>query len=120
MISALLIMILERTSMIGILKAIGATNGLIRQVFLYNAFYLICLGMLLGNVFAIGIGVLQSKTHMLKLDPASYYMNFVPVKFNWNDWLLINAGTFIICLLVMIVPSMLVSKITPVKAIRFK
>jgi lipoprotein-releasing system permease protein len=120
MISALLIMILERTNMIGMLKALGATNWRIRQVFLYNAFYLICLGMLLGNIFGLGLGFIQDKTHLFKLDPASYYMNFVPIQFNWLDVVLLNIGTLSVCLLVMIIPSMLVSKITPVKAIRFK
>jgi lipoprotein-releasing system permease protein len=120
MISALLIMILERTTMIGILKAMGASNWTIQSVFLYNAIYLICLGMLLGNVFGIGLGLLQYKTHLIQLDPASYYMKFVPILFKWTDLVLVNAGTFIVCILVMIIPSMLVSKITPVKAIRFK
>ena len=120
MISALLIMILERTNMIGILKAMGATNWTIQKVFLYNALYLICLGMLLGNIFGLGIEIFQYKTHIFQLDPASYYMNFVPIQFKWTDVLLLNAGTFVICLLVMIGPSMLVTKITPVRAIRFK
>jgi len=120
MISALMIMILERTTMIGILKAVGATNWLIQEVFLYNAFYLICLGMLLGNCFGIGLGLLQDKTHVFRLDPASYYMNFVPIQFKWTDLVFVNLGTFVICLLVMIIPSMLVSKITPVKAIQYK
>jgi len=120
MISALLIMILERTSMIGILKALGATNWKIQQLFLFNALYLICLGMLLGNVFGLGIGYFQSHTHFFKLDPASYSINFVPVQFKWTDIILVNIGTFLVCLLVMIGPTMLVTKITPVKAIRFK
>jgi len=120
MISALLIMILERTTMIGILKAMGATNWTIQKIFLYNAFYLIGLGMLLGNVFGIGLGLLQYETKLFKLDEASYYMNFVPIVFNWFDLLLLNAGTLVICLLVMLGPSLLVTKITPVKAIRFK
>jgi len=120
MISALLIMILERTNMIGLLKAMGATNWRIQGVFLYNAFYLICLGMLLGNVFGLGLGFIQDKTHLFKLDPASYYMNFVPIQFNWLDIVALNIGTLLVCLLVMIIPSMLVSRITPVKAIRFK
>jgi lipoprotein-releasing system permease protein len=120
MISALLIMILERTSMIGILKAMGANNWVIQKVFLYNAFYLIGLGMLLGNIFGFGIGLLQSHTHFLTLDQESYYMNFVPIQFNVWDMILLNIGTLIVCLLVMIGPSMLVTKITPVKAIRFK
>ena len=120
MISALMIMILERTSMIGLLKALGADNTLIQQVFFYNAFYLISLGMLLGNLFGIGIALIQDKTHIFKLDKASYYMSFVPIQFKWTDLILVNAGTFVICLLVMIGPTMLVNKITPVKAIRFK
>jgi lipoprotein-releasing system permease protein len=120
MISALLIMILERTAMIGILKAMGATNGSIQAVFFNSAFYLIGLGMLLGNIFGIGIGLLQSHTHILKLDQASYYMNFVPIQFNWEDLILVNIGTLGICMAAMVVPSMLVAKITPVKAIRFK
>jgi lipoprotein-releasing system permease protein len=120
MISALLIMILERTTMIGMLKAMGASNWTIQKVFLYNAFYLIGLGLLLGNVFGLGIGFLQLKTHLFRLDQASYYMNFVPIQFNWADMLMLNIGTLVICLLVMIGPSMLVTKITPVKAIRFK
>jgi lipoprotein-releasing system permease protein len=120
MISALLIMILERTAMIGILKAMGATNESIQAVFFNSAFYLIGLGMLLGNIFGIGIGLLQSHTHILKLDQASYYMNFVPIQFNWEDLALVNIGTLSICMAAMVVPSMLVAKITPVKAIRFK
>jgi lipoprotein-releasing system permease protein len=120
MISALLIMILERTNMIGMLKALGASNWRIREVFLYNAFYLICLGMLLGNFFGLGLGFIQNKTHLFKLDPASYYMNFVPIEFHLTDLILLNLGTLVVCLLVMIIPSMLVTRITPVKAIRFK
>ncbi|QJD94786.1 ABC transporter permease [Mucilaginibacter robiniae] len=120
MISALLIMILERTAMIGMFKALGATNWAIQRVFLYNATYLIGLGLLLGNVFGLGLSWLQQQTHFFKLDKASYYMNFVPIQINSSDIILLNAGTLIICLLVLLLPSMLVSKITPVKAIRFK
>jgi lipoprotein-releasing system permease protein len=120
MISALLIMILERTSMIGILKAMGSTNWLLQKVFLYNAFYLISFGLLLGNLFGIGLGLIQYQTRFLKLDQASYYMNFVPIQFNWTDVVLLNIGTLLICLLVMAGPSMLVTRITPLKAIRFK
>lgn len=120
MISALLIMILERTEMIGILKAMGAANWTIQKIFLYNAFYLIGFGMLIGNIFGIGLGLLQYETHFFTLDEASYYMNFIPIQFNLSDILLLNLGTLFICLLVMLGPSMLVTKITPVKAIRFK
>ncbi|NCD67929.1 ABC transporter permease [Mucilaginibacter agri] len=120
MISALLIMILERTSMIGMLKAFGATNWAIQRIFLYNACYLIGLGLLLGNALGLGFAWFQSSTHFLKLDQASYYMRFVPISLNITDVLLLNGGTLLICLLVLIVPSMLVSRISPVKAIRFK
>ena len=120
MISALLIMILERTTMIGMFKAMGATSWNIQKIFLLNAAYLIGLGLLLGNVLGLGLGFFQQQTHFFKLDQASYYMTFVPVEFNLGDILMLNIGTLVICLLVLIVPSMLVSKISPVKAIRFK
>lgn len=120
MISALLIMILERTSMIGMMKAMGATNLAIQKIFMINAFYLIGFGMILGNLLGLGVCVLQDQTHVFKLDQASYYMKFVPISINWLDVVLLNAGTLFICLLVLIIPSMLVTRISPVKAIRFK
>ncbi|WP_183573965.1 ABC transporter permease [Mucilaginibacter sp. X5P1] len=120
MISALLIMILERTSMIGMFKAMGANNWSIQQIFLYNSFYLIGLGLILGNILGYGLGFFQMHTHFFTLDPASYYMSFVPIEFTWFDGIMLNLGTLVICLLVLIVPSTLVSKISPVKAIRFK
>jgi len=120
MISALLIMILERTSMIGMLKALGASNWSIQQMFLLNALYLIAAGLLLGNLFGVGISFFQNQTHFFKLDQASYYMNFVPIQLNLSDVLLLNLGTLVVCVLVLLVPSMLVSSISPVKAIRFK
>jgi lipoprotein-releasing system permease protein len=120
MVSALLIMILERTAMIGMLKAMGANNWSIQKVFLYNASYLVGLGLLFGNIFGVGLCLFQLHTHTFKLDPASYYMNFIPIQINWSDVILLNIGTMLICLVVLIIPSMLVSKISPVKAIRFK
>jgi lipoprotein-releasing system permease protein len=120
MISALLIIILERTSMIGIFKAMGAGNWAIQKIFLYNASYLIGIGLILGNIFGLGISFFQSKTHLFTLDEESYYMKFVPIKIIWSDMVLLNIGTLIICLAVLIIPSMLVTKISPVKAIRFK
>ncbi|WDF56870.1 ABC transporter permease [Mucilaginibacter sp. KACC 22063] len=120
MISALLIMILERTTMIGMFKAFGATNWAIQKVFLYNATYLVGIGLVLGNLFSLGLGWFQYSTHFFKLDQASYYMKFVPIKFTLPDILILNAGTLVICMLVLIIPSMLVSRITPVRAIRFK
>jgi lipoprotein-releasing system permease protein len=120
MISALLIIILERTSMIGIFKAMGAGNWTIQKIFLYNASYLIGIGLILGNIFGLGISLFQYKTHFFTLDESSYYMKFVPIQIIWTDMVLLNVGTLVICLLVLIVPSMLVTKISPVKAIRFK
>jgi lipoprotein-releasing system permease protein len=120
MISALLIMILERTSMIGMFKAMGATNWNLQKIFLFNAFYLVGVGLILGNIMGFGLGYFQSVTHFFKLDPASYYMSFVPVQFDWVDDVLLNIGTLTICFLVLIIPSMLVTRISPVKAIRFK
>ncbi len=120
MISALLIMILERTNMIGMLKALGQNNWGIRKIFLYNASYLVGLGMILGNLFGLGLGFFQQKTHYFKLDEASYYMKFVPIQFSLLDVFLINLGTLFVCLLILLIPSMLVSKISPIKAISFK
>lgn len=120
MISALLIIILERTSMIGIFKAMGAGNWTIQKIFLYNATYLIGIGLLLGNVFGLGISLFQYNSHFFKLDEESYYMKFVPIEIHWTDMALLNLGTLVICLMVLIIPSMLVTRISPVKAIRFK
>ncbi|HYK77482.1 MAG TPA: FtsX-like permease family protein [Daejeonella sp.] len=120
MISALLIMILERTNMIGILKALGSTNWSIRKIFLYNAAYLIGLGLIFGNLLGVGIGIFQANTHFFQLDQASYFISFVPIQLEFKDVLLLNAGTLLICVLVLLIPSMLVSRISPVKAITFK
>lgn len=120
MISALLIMILERTAMIGMLKAMGTTNWTIQKVFLYNASHLIGIGLLLGNILGLGSGFFQDITHFFKLDPNSYYMTFIPVEITFMDIVLLNIGTMVVCLVVLIIPSMLISRITPVKAIRFK
>lgn len=120
MISALLIIILERTNMIGILKALGANNRLLIRVFLYNAFYLIGLGAILGNILGLGFILFQSNTHFFTLDQASYYMNWVPVRLHWQDVIWLNLGTVTICTLVMLVPVLLVTKISPIRAIVFK
>lgn len=120
MISALLIMILERTSMIGIFKAMGATNWNIQRIFLYNAALIIGMGLLLGNILGLGLSWLQYKTHVFKLDASSYYMPFVPIKVVWFDVVGLNVGIMIVCLLILLIPSRLVSKISPVKTIQFK
>lgn len=119
MVVALLVLILERTRMIGILKAMGASNWSIRKIFLYNAFHLILRGLLLGNGIAIGLLLLQKYTGIIRLDPESYYVTTAPVNLDWIYILLLNVITVGICLLVLVIPSWVITKISPVKAIRF-
>ena len=120
MISGLLIIILERTGMIGILKALGQHNYSIRKVFLNVSFFLIVRGMFWGNIIALALCFLQSHFHWLKLDPATYYIDFVPVDLRLLSLLLINAGSLLLSLIMMIAPSYLITKIEPAKSIRFE
>lgn len=120
MITALLIMILERTNMIGVLKAFGMSDLSIMKIFLYNAAYLVGIGLLLGNFLGLGLAYFQNRTHIFTLDQSSYYLKYVPVEIHAADVILLNVATLVICLIVLILPSLLVSKISPLKAIRFK
>ena len=120
MITALLILILERTKTIGILKALGATNWSVRKIFLYSAVNLIVKGLLVGNTIALSFAFLQKKFSLISLDPATYYMNTVPINFDLTYILLLNIGTVVVCYLVLIVPSVIITKITAIKAIRFE
>lgn len=120
MITALLIMILERTNMIGMLKAMGMTNGSMMKIFLYNAIYLVGIGLLLGNILGLGLCFLQDYTHVFKLEQTNYYLDHVPIEVHLKDVLLLNLATIVTCTVVLIIPSMLVSRISPLKAIRFK
>ena len=119
MIVALLVLILERTQMIGILKALGANNWNIRKIFLYNAAYLISRGLLFGNLIAFALLFLQKTFGIIKLNPQNYYVSEVQVDINLLHILLLNLRTIIICLLVLLIPSYIITKISPVKAIRF-
>jgi lipoprotein-releasing system permease protein len=119
MISGLIIMILERTNMIGILKALGAENLFIRKIFLYQSAYLILRGLLWGNLLGITLCLIQLKFEVLSLDPSSYYLTTVPVNFSILHLLLINLGTISIILFFLLIPSKIVSSISPAKAIRF-
>ncbi|WP_179344036.1 ABC transporter permease [Winogradskyella ursingii] len=119
MITALLVLILERTQMIGILKALGSSNWTIRKVFLYNASYLIGLGLLFGNIIGLGLLLIQKHFKLFPLNPDTYYVSEAPVYLSWDYILLLNVGTFIACLLMLLIPSVIISKISPVKAIRF-
>jgi lipoprotein-releasing system permease protein len=119
MIVALLVLILERTQMIGILKSMGASNWSIRKIFLYNAFHLVSKGLFWGNLIAISLLLIQKFTGVIKLNPENYYVDQAPVDINIFIILALNLGTIIVCLLVMLVPSYLITKISPVKAIKF-
>ena len=120
MITALLVLILERTQMIGILKALGSSNWSVRKVFLYNAMYLIGVGLFWGNVIGIGLLLVQKYGKVFKLNPDTYYVNEAPVYLNWDYILILNTGTFLLCILMLLIPSFIISKISPVKAIRFE
>lgn len=119
MISVLFILIMERTQMIGSFKAFGATNRLIRRVFAYNGVRLVVKGLLLGNVIAIGFGALQYYFELIPLEPSTYYMDHVPIDWNWMSTIGINLLTLVIVALVLIIPTAIISRISPVKAIRF-
>ena len=119
MVTALLILILERTQMIGILKALGSNNWSIRKIFLHHANYLITRGLLIGNVLGIGLLLIQKYFEIIKLDASTYYVSVAPVNINIWHILSLNIITLVLVLLMLLVPSYLVSKISPVKAIKF-
>ena len=119
MISALLVLILERTNMIGLLKALGATNKSVRKIFIYNASYLIGKGLLWGNIIGISIALIQYHFGIFKLDQSAYYVSVIPININILHIVLLNLGTMICCLLMLLLPSLVISKITPVKAIQY-
>jgi lipoprotein-releasing system permease protein len=119
MITALLVLILERTPMIGILKAMGSQNWSIRKIFLYNAAYLIVLGLFWGNLIGISLLSFQQHFGFFKLDPSSYYVSEAPVYLDAGYIIALNIGTMVLCLLMLIIPSVIITKISPVKAIRF-
>ena len=120
MITALLILILERTKTIGILKALGATNWSVRKILLYSAVNLIVKGLLVGNAIALSFAFLQQQFSLISLDPATYYMHTVPINFDLTYILLLNIGTVVVCYVVLIVPSVIITEITAIKAIRFE
>jgi lipoprotein-releasing system permease protein len=119
MISGLLILILEKTNMIGIFKSLGAEDITLRRIFLYQAAYLIGKGLFWGNLIGIGLAMIQLKTGIITLDPSSYYIKTVPVNLELTHILLLNAGTMAAIIIMLLVPSQLISRISPVKAIRY-
>ncbi len=120
MISGLLIIILERTTMIGVLKALGVRNRVVRHSFMWFAVFIIGKGMLIGNIIALGLIALQSTTGIVKLDPTTYYVETVPVEYAWLPFVVINIATLIISVLVLIAPSYLISHIHPAKSMRYE
>jgi lipoprotein-releasing system permease protein len=119
MITALLVLILERTQMIGILKALGGGDWAIRKIFLYNAAYLIVLGLFWGNLIGLGLLFIQKYFKLFPLNPQTYYVTEVPVYIGWEYILAVNIGTLTLCLLMLLIPSIIISKISPVKAMKF-
>ena len=120
MVTALLILILERTNMIGVLKAMGQSNWSIQKIFLYHAAYIIAIGLLLGNMLGLFLCYIQDRFELIKLSEADYYLSVAPIDLNLWTVLFLNIGTALITLVFLIIPSYLVSHISPVKAIRFK
>lgn len=120
MISGLLIIILERTQMIGTMKALGAKNSTIRHTFLWFAVFIIGKGMLIGNLLGIGLSLLQQFTGIIKLDPSSYYVSTVPIELNPLWILLLNVSTLLISIIILIAPSYLISHIHPARSIRYE
>lgn len=119
MVVALLVLILEKTQMVGILKSLGASNWSIRKIFLYNAAHLIMKGLFWGNLIGIGLLYLQKSFSIIKLNPENYYVTTAPVDINLFHVLLINIGTILVCLTMLLVPSYVITKISPIKAIKF-
>ena len=120
MITSLLIIILEKSKLIGLLKAIGATNWNIRHIFIYNSLQIILSGLFWGNLIAISLSLLQSRFHFIKLDEEIYFMDFVPIKIELFSLLMINIGTIVICYLILVIPSVVIAKISPAKSIKFE
>lgn len=115
----LFILIMERTQMIGMLKALGASNSQIRKVFFWNGINILVRGLLIGNAVGLGIGFIQDQFRFIPLDPESYYMNYVPIDWNWPIILFINSGIIILTAAILWIPVMVITKIDPIKSIKF-
>jgi lipoprotein-releasing system permease protein len=120
MVTALLILILERTNMIGTLKSLGSSNWSIQKVFIYYGTLIVCVGLFFGNLIGIGISWLEQKFQFIKLSESDYYLSYAPIKFDWTMIAILNVGTLAITTLFLLLPTILVLSITPVKALRFK
>ena len=119
-ISGLLIIILGNIHLIGVLKSLGASNNYLRRVFLLQAVFLISVGMLIGNGIALLLCVLQYFFHVIPLDPVTYYVSYAPISFEWGWWLLLNAGTMLVSLILLLLPSRIITTISPAQIIRYE
>ena len=119
-ISGLLILILDAVQFIGILKALGADNGFLRRIFLCRASFLVINGMLWGNVIGLILCALQYYFHVIPLDPTAYYVSYVPIAFHWGWWSVLNVGTFLVSMLILVAPSAIITRISPAKVMHFE
>ena len=119
-ISMLLIIILEKTSTIGLLKSMGASNQLVRRIFLKRSCRILLIGMLIGNVAGIGICLIQKTTNIISLSPESYYLSSVPIELNWTYFAMLDIGTFLVWIVMLLIPTMVINNIRPSKSIRFE
>ena len=119
MITALLVLILERVQMIGVLKALGGNNWSVRKIFLYNATFLVLKGLFWGNIIGLSILFIQEYTGVITLDPETYYVSKVPVYINFFTFFMLNIGTLFLCFLMLLIPSYIITKISPIKSIKF-
>jgi lipoprotein-releasing system permease protein len=117
--SALLVLIIIRSNFIGLMKAFGSSNGLLRKIFLVQAAYLIFRGLLFGNIIGLGIYLIQSNWGILTLNPDVYYLNKVPMELDFATVVLLNLGTFILCMISLLLPSSLIARVNPIKSIKF-
>lgn len=120
MVTAILILILERTNMVGVLKSLGMRNWSLQKIFIYQAGYIVFAGLIIGNILGLCLGWIQKATGFLKLNEATYYMPVVPIEFKWWQVACIDLGTLLVCLLVLIIPSLIIRRISPVKAVQFR
>ena len=120
LISSLFIIILEHVNTIGLLKAIGATNGLIRRIFIYMAHRLVVGGIIVGNILAITLALIQKHYQILPLDPEAYYLNNVPIDFNWTTILIVDAAAILVAAIILILPSHLIARLSPATSLRYE
>jgi lipoprotein-releasing system permease protein len=120
MVSILLVMLMERTPMVGLLKSLGSTDLQIRKVFIYNGLWIIIRGLIIGNLIAVAFGLIQQYFKIIPLDAESYYMNYVPIAWNWLVWLFVNLGTVIVISLVIFIPTWIVTRMKPVVAMKYR